>query len=111
LSALVDYVEPLHLDVLGNQQSFGHFGQILKHNEYASLRETPDVLTPMREETYQFLNDLYSEVCPLLPFPWFNVCCDETEGLAHRANWRRASAYIAPRQAFMTCSATSTISG
>ena len=81
LSALVDYVKPLHLDVLGNQQSFGHFGQILKHPEYASLRETPDVLTPVHEETYRFLDDLYSEVCPLLPFPWFNVCCDETDGL------------------------------
>ncbi|MFI5380240.1 MAG: glycoside hydrolase family 20 zincin-like fold domain-containing protein [Tepidisphaerales bacterium] len=81
LSALVAYVKPLHLDILGNQQSFGHFGQILKHPEYAQLRETGDVLTPVREETYQLLDDLYSEVCPLLPFPWFNVCCDETWGL------------------------------
>lgn len=81
LSALVDYVRPLHVDVLGNQQSFGHFGQILKHPEYAPLRETPDVLTPVSEATYRFLDDLYSEVCPLLPFPWFNVCCDETDAL------------------------------
>lgn len=81
LAALVAYARPLHLDILGNQQSFGHFGQILKHPEYAALRETPDVLTPVREETYRLLDDLYSEVCPLLPFPWFNVCCDETYGL------------------------------
>jgi hypothetical protein len=81
LAALVSYVKPLHLDLLGNQQSFGHFAAILKHPEYAVLRETPDVLTPVREETYQLLDDLYSEVCPLLPFPWFNVCCDETWGL------------------------------
>ena len=81
LAALVNYVKPLHLDLLGNQQSFGHFAAILKHPKYAALRETPDVLTPVREETYQLLDDLYSEVCPLLPFPWFNVCCDETWGL------------------------------
>jgi len=81
LSALVDYVKPLHLEVLGNQQSFGHFGQILSRPEYAALRETPDVLTPVRDETYRLLDDLYSEECPLLTFPWFNVCCDETEGL------------------------------
>ncbi len=81
LSALVEAARPLHLDILGNQQSFGHFGQILKHPEYAPLRETPDVLTPVGEGTYRFLDDLYSEVCPLLPFPWFNVCCDETDGL------------------------------
>jgi hypothetical protein len=81
LSALVAFAKPLPLDILGNQQSFGHFGRILSHPEYASLRETADVLSPVREETYRFLDDLYSEVCPLLPFPWFNVCCDETDGL------------------------------
>ncbi len=81
LSDLVAYVKPLHLDVLGNQQSFGHFGRILSQPEYAPLRETPDVLTPVREGTYALLDDLYSEVCPLVPFPWFNVCCDETDGL------------------------------
>jgi hypothetical protein len=81
LSALVEYAKPLHLDLLGNQQSFGHFAQILKHTDYAALRETADVLTPVREETYRLLDDLYSEVCPLVPFPWFNVCCDETWGL------------------------------
>src|SRR5262249_43825598 len=64
LSALVTYGKSLHVDVLGNQQSFGHFGQILKHPEYASLRENSEVLTPVREETYQLLDDLYSEVCP-----------------------------------------------
>ena len=81
LSALVAYARDFHLDILGNQQSFGHFAHILKHPEYAALRETGDVLTPVREETYQLLDDLYAEVCPLLPFPWFNVCCDETYGL------------------------------
>jgi hypothetical protein len=81
LTALVDHAKPLHMEVLGNQQSFGHFGRILARPHYAHLRETPEVLTPAREETYQFLDDLYSEVCPRVPFPWFNVCCDETEGL------------------------------
>ena len=81
LAELVKYAKPLHLDILGNQQSFGHFGAILSHPEYAGLRETPDVLSPVREGTYQLLDDLYSEVCPALPFPWFNVCCDETGGL------------------------------
>jgi len=81
LVALVEYAKPLCVDILGNQQSFGHFGNILKHPQYAHLRETADVLCPVREETYQLLDDMYSEVCPLLPFPMFNVCCDETWGL------------------------------
>ena len=81
LAALVGYAKPLQLHILGNQQSFGHFGAILRHPEYAGLGETPEVLSPVRKETYQLLDDFYSEVCPALPFPWFNVCCDETDGL------------------------------
>ena len=81
LRALVEYARPLHVEIVGNQQSFGHFAHILKHPRYAPLRETADVLTPVREETYQLLDDLYSEVCPVLPFEFFNVCCDETWGL------------------------------
>ncbi len=81
LRAWVDFGQRLHVGVLGNQQSFGHFGRILQHDEFAALRETPDVLSPVKEESYQLLDDIYSEVCPLLPFPFFNVCCDETWGL------------------------------
>ena len=81
LKALVKFSVPLHLNILGNQQSFGHFTAILAHPEYAALRETPHLLCPTNEVTYRLLNDLYSEVAPLLPFPFFNVCCDETEGL------------------------------
>ena len=81
LAALVKHAQPLGIDILGNQQSFGHFARILQHDPYAHLRETPSLLCPVKEESYQLLDDLYSEVCPLLPFPMFNVCCDETWGL------------------------------
>lgn len=81
LKALVEYAKCRQVNILGSQQSFGHFGRILWHPEYAAIRETGDILSPAKEESYKFLDDLYSDVIPLLPFPWFNVCCDETEGL------------------------------
>ena len=81
LKALVAWGKPLGVDILGNQQSFGHFGNILRHERYKPLAETGGVLCPVKEESYQLLDDLYSEVVPLLPFPFFNVCCDETYGL------------------------------
>jgi len=81
LGALVEFAAPRQIDILGNQQSFSHFRHILKHEQYAQLREADWLLTPVREETYKLLDDLYSEVIPLLPFPFFNVCCDETWGL------------------------------
>jgi len=81
LKALVSFGKPLGVDILGNQQSFGHFGHILKHDQYKHLQEVGGVLCPTKEESYKLLDDLYSEVIPLLPFPFFNVCCDETWGL------------------------------
>ncbi len=81
LVALVKYAKPRHIDILGNQQSFGHFEDILKHQQYAHLRESSYILSPIKEKSYQLLDDLYSEVCPLLPFKMFNVCCDETHDL------------------------------
>ncbi len=81
LAALVDYAKTHHMDILGNQQSFGHYGRILAKPEYAHLQETPAILCPVKDETYALLDDFYSELCPVLPFPWLNVCCDETWGL------------------------------
>ena len=81
LKHLVEYGKPRHVDILGNQQSFGHWGAILSHPEFAAYRETADILSPLNEGSYRLLDDLYSEVVPLLPLPWFNVCCDETIGL------------------------------
>ena len=83
LRQVVQYAKPLGIDILGNQQSFAHFSRILAHEQYAPLRENADVLTPAKEGTYQLLDDLYSEVCPILPFEMFNVCCDETWGLGN----------------------------
>ncbi|MBI4580011.1 MAG: family 20 glycosylhydrolase [Planctomycetes bacterium] len=81
LRSLVKFAATQGVDVLGNQQSFGHFTHILKHEEFEALRETDYLLTPANEDTYRLLDDMYSEVIPLLPFPFFNVCCDETAGL------------------------------
>jgi hexosaminidase len=81
LKELVGYAEPYHVEIIGNQQSFGHFEDILRHDRYAPLRETPSLLCPTVEESYQLLDDLYSEQVPLLKSPFFNVCCDETWGL------------------------------
>ena len=86
LSRLVKFSRPLGVDILGNQQSFGHLDWILKKDRYASLREDHQIITPVKEESYRLLDDLYRDVCPILPFPMFNVCCDETWGLGTGAS-------------------------
>lgn len=81
LKALIAYAAPRQVHILGNQQSFGHMERVLCYDEYKPLAETAWILNPAEPATYDFLNDLYSEIMPLLPFPYFNVCCDETQGL------------------------------
>ncbi len=83
LSVLGKYASARNIEVIGCQQSFGHMGAILRLPEFKALQETPDILDPTNEKTYQLLDDLYSEQIPLLPGSRFLVCCDETDGLGN----------------------------
>jgi len=75
------YARKYHVELVGNFQSFGHFANILKHEQYAHLRETTWVITPAKEESYTFLDEVYSEIAPAYDSKLFNVNCDETWGL------------------------------
>ena len=110
LASLVKFAKPLGVDILGNQQSFGHFGSILAHPEFAAARESADVLSPVKEETYRLLDDLYAEELPLLPFPGSTSAATRPGGWAtgRRKTWppRSASAGFtsATSGASTTCS-------
>ena len=96
LRAVVEHAAPVGVHVLGNQQSFAHMEHLLAHEEYAHLRENKRTLSPVREETYQLLDDLYSDVLPILPFEFFNVCCDETWGLGTEGPSKALAERIGP---------------
>lgn len=85
LTKLIRIAESYGIEVIGCQQSFGHFAEILKHEQYKHLQENLSVLNPLNEGAYQLLDDLYSEQAPLIKSKFFNVCCDETEGLGEGA--------------------------
>jgi hypothetical protein len=78
----ISFAAARHVIILGNQQSFGHFRKILSLPEYKHLGEAGYILSPVVEEVYPFLDELYSEIMPHVPFEIFNVCCDETLDLA-----------------------------
>ncbi len=78
---LVEHGRPLGIDILGNQQSFAHMQHAAQRTGIRRLEgRRPDAFA-RQEGTYALLDDLYSEVLPILPFEMFNVCCDETWGL------------------------------
>lgn len=78
---LSDYAAHYHMDMVGNFQSFGHMEKILGNPFYAHLRENGNILNPADEDTYRFLADVYAEVAPVYKSPFFNINCDETQGL------------------------------
>lgn len=87
-----------HIDFVPSIASFGHMDRILEHAPYRHLAEDKGVgeyheelkghwvhairkgwtITPGRQESYDFIDSLWSEFLPLFQSKRFNVCCDET---------------------------------
>ena len=81
IKELEDFCRPYHIQVIGNQQCFGHFEEILCNPFYSHLADTKWNLNPAKEETYKFLEDHLREVARAYKSPYFNINCDETESL------------------------------
>ena len=81
LKALVEYARRYNVEIVGNQQSFGHFEKILNLPAYKDLAESSGALDPQNEGSYKLLDDFYSEVAPITSSKLFNVCCDEVWSL------------------------------
>jgi hexosaminidase len=77
---LVDYAGKYYVTLLPEQQAFGHLHQFLKYEIYSDLAETAHghVLTPTNPKTYDFIRQIYGEVVPLFPGPFFHIGSDET---------------------------------
>jgi len=78
IKELSAYAKKYQMTLIGNFQSFGHFENILSHPMYAHLGERGKLLSPAKEESYEFLSDIYSELIPAFDSPMFIVNCDET---------------------------------
>ncbi len=89
--------QQLGIDLVPNQNSFGHLGHILEHPQLKKLAEVsgpypdasgefvrqPSTLAPNHPGTLPFLRGLYDELLPNFPSRFFNVGCDETFDLGH----------------------------
>jgi hexosaminidase len=80
IKEVVDYAGKYFITILPEQQAFGHLHQFLKYEIYSDLAETPHghVLTPTNPKTYDFIRQVYGEVVPLFPGPFFHIGSDET---------------------------------
>lgn len=85
-SDLSDYARKHHIDLVGNFQSFGHFEKILKVPAYSHLGEGNSLLSPAFEESYELLEDIYSEMIPAFHSDYFHINSDETFDLGKGAS-------------------------
>ena len=77
---LVAYARNYHIELVPEQQTFGHLHKALRLEKYASLAETPygDVLSPQQPGSYQLIADWYKELNELFPGKFFHIGADET---------------------------------
>ncbi len=92
IRALDAYCHERHIELVPNQNSFGHMERWLCHAEYAHLAEAPDgFMTPWGERrgtsstlwaahpgALELVGGLYDELLPNFSSRLFNVGCDET---------------------------------
>jgi hypothetical protein len=95
IQALDRFCRERFIDLVPNQNSFGHFHRWLMHDEYKHLAESPTgvdwpfmltrprpfSLSPAVPETLTLLDALYADLLPNFSSPFFNVGCDETADL------------------------------
>src|SRR5229473_563795 len=77
---LVAYARRYHVELVPEQQTFGHLHKALRLEKYAELGETPygDVLSPQQNGSYKLIADLYKELNELFPGQFFHIGEDET---------------------------------
>src|SRR5262245_25427870 len=77
---LVVYARRYHVELVPEQQTFGHLHKALRLEKYAELAETPygDVLSPQQPGSYKLIADWYRELNELFPGQFFHVGADET---------------------------------
>ena len=74
------YARRYHVELVPQQQTFGHLHKALRLEQYNDLAEVPygDVLSPQQEGSYQLVADWYKELDELFPGRFFHIGADET---------------------------------
>lgn len=90
IQELQQFAKLYHVQLIANQQSFGHLEKILANPAYAYLGEKNHILSPNQSASYQMLNDFYTEQNACYDGKYFMINCDETFGLGSEQNKRMA---------------------
>lgn len=80
------YCADRFIDLVPNQNSFGHMAKWLQHEQFRHLGlyegdMSPNTLNPLLEESYEFVEKLYESVLPHFRSEFVNIGLDEAYGL------------------------------
>lgn len=77
---LVEYARQFHIDVVPEQESFGHLHHMLKYDIYGELAETPHghVIAPGQPGSIEVIKQWFSEIDSLFPSQFVHIGADET---------------------------------
>lgn len=77
------YCRERFIELVPNQNSFGHMQRWLKHERYSHLAEIPGEkdLSPVMPGSIELLRGMYDDLLPHFSSRQFNVGCDETWSL------------------------------
>lgn len=77
---LVEYARRYHVDVVPEQEAFGHLHHVLKHELYSPLGETVrgHVLAPGQAGSLALIREWFTEIDSLFPSRFVHVGADET---------------------------------
>ena len=83
---LDQYCADRFIDLVPNQNSFGHMAKWLQHEQFRHLGlyegdMIPGTLNPLLEESYEFVQKLYESVLPHFRSEYVNIGLDEAYGL------------------------------
>jgi len=80
---LVAYARQYHVNVLPQQEAFGHLHHVLLYDLYSQLAEIPHgtVLSPAQAGSLQLIQRWSSEVADAFPSPFLHIGADETDDL------------------------------
>jgi hypothetical protein len=80
IAELVTYAAKYHIDIIPEQEAFGHLHHVLKYDLYDDLAETPHghVLAPGQAGTLPLIKDWFTQIAHEFPSPFMHVGADET---------------------------------
>jgi hexosaminidase len=80
VAEIVSYARRYHIDVIPEQEAFGHLHHVLKYELYAPLAETPHghVLAPVQPGSMSLIKQWFAEIDSIFPSHYVHLGADET---------------------------------